>query len=201
MDDQEVQRIIDPYHLTVDPPSPVRRIKGSTWEKCKHFLDKFPKWFGLYLGLAGLVTFNLFIMEEAFQTCMFGSWPAGDVGEWRLVKKNLDTMEKLHSTLVIMNRIGGWIHPFAYISYDAYGKSEVEYMNGLRAKVFANCPECFDGEKVTIGFKAQEAEFAGTHWILRNGGLTVLVREQLRSLTVTGIVKINQDGNAILDTR
>lgn len=162
------------------------------WRKVKVFLKEFPKWFGLYLALAGLITFNLFILEEAFQTCMFGSWPAADVGEWRVVKRNLKTMEGLHDTLVVTNYVGGWINPFAFVSYSGYAKAEREYMDGLRAKVFANAPELFAGEKVTTAFVPNEEERLGGAWLLRNGRVSVLAMCRLPEYT--GIVEII-DGN------
>jgi hypothetical protein len=203
MNDQEVNRYMDmdsqPKH-DFESSKPVSHInKATIWEKSKHFLTVFPKWFGLYLGLAGLITFNLFILEEAFQTCMFGGWPAADAQEWRLVKRNIETMEKLRTTLIVVNNIGGWIHPFAWIAYDAYGKSEREYIDGLTAKCFANCPECFNGEKVTFTFKPQEEYPEDGYWKLINGATTVFIRQ--RTPVITGIVKILEDGTTLVDAR
>lgn len=160
------------------------------------------KWFGLYLATAGLITFNMFILEEAFQTCMFGSWPAVDVGEYRLVKQNMKTMEGLHHSLVGLNYLGGWINPFAFIAYNGYAKAEVEYMAGLKAKVFANAPEVFEGEEISFHFEANEWEpIGGDGWIGRNGRLAILTAEQYDGTRLQkGIVQIKND-RVIIDCR
>lgn len=156
----------------------------------KAFLEGFPKWFGLYLGMAGLITFNLFIMEEAFQTVMFGTWPAQDAKEWRLVKRALGTMETIRSATITMNYIAGWIHPFAFVAYGKYADSEREYIDGLRAKCFAHAPELFDGEVVTVTFHASEKEKENDRWILRNGNMRVIVKED--KPVITGRVSLQQ---------
>lgn len=169
------------------------------WSKIKAFLTAFPKWFGLYLGLAGLITFNLFILEEAFQTVMFASWPAADAQEWRLVKKNIGTMEKLRTTLITMNNIGGWVNPIAWFAYDAYGDAEQQYIKGLSAKCFSNCPECYADEKVTFTFIPQSEENETDHLKLTNGNITVLTTA--KTPVVTGVVRILEGGSVIVDTR
>jgi len=162
------------------------------WRKVKVFLKEFPKWFGLYLALAGLITFNLFILEEAFQTCMFGGWQAADVGEWRLIKRNINTMEGLHKPLIVTNYVGGWLNPFAFVSYKGYAKSEREYIDGLRAKCFANAPELFEGETVTTAFVPNEEERLGGAWLYKNGRLSVVAMRRLP--VYTGVVTM-VDGN------
>jgi len=167
-------------------------------KKVKKFLKEFPKWFGLYLGIAGLITFNLFILEEAFQTALFSSWPAADVQEWRLVKRTIGVMEKLHTTLVWSNNIGGWVNPFAYVAYSGYAKSEELYIDALKAKVFANAPELFDGEIVTFTFFPQEEEVLDGYSVFRNGRLNVIATKIDK--TVTGKVKV-YDEKVFIDAR
>jgi hypothetical protein len=169
--------------------------------RIKKFLVGFPKWFGLYLGIAGLSTFSMFIMEEAFQTCMFGSWPAADVGEWRLVKRNLQTMEGLHSTLATMTTVGGWINPFAYFAYRGYEKAEREYIDALRAKCMANCPECFAGEEFSVEFNVKEKEIIERGWMAKNGVLYVLTdMEPPDQFRVKGILQKSR-GRLVIDLR
>lgn len=172
----------------------------KTWSIVRQILKAFPKWFGLYLAFTGLITFNLFILEEAFQTCMFGGWPAAGVQEWTLVKRNIATMEKLRTTLIILNRIGGWTHPFAFVSYDGYAQAEREYIDGVTAQCFANAPELFNGEKVTFTFKpnAEEPEDGYTKFI--NGKITVLATKKIPPI-ITGIVKVTETETIVIDTR
>lgn len=164
----------------------------------KAFLKGFPKWFGLYLGLTGLVTFNLFIMEEAFQTVMFGTWAAKDAKEWRLVKKATVTMEGMLATLTTMNYIGGWMNPFGFIAYKAYAQAEREYIDSLRAQVFANAPELFEGEIMTFTFVPGETEYDTDTIKMKNGQLIVWAREQ--KPVMTGKVKVEGD-YVVVDAR
>lgn len=186
---------------TPRPATMTARLMHRIKMHSKAVLTHFPKWFGLYLGVAGLITFNLFIMEEAFQTCMFGSWPAADVGEYRVVKKTLKTMEGLHSTLVVMNDIGGWVNPFAYVSYKAYAQAEVEYMAGLKAKVFANAPEVFENEIVTFNFTPLEWEPTPEgEWLARAGRISILTRLNPGPVQRTGRVQLT-NGQVVIDCR
>lgn len=162
------------------------------------FLHKFSVWFGLYLALSGLVTFNLFILEEAFQTVMFSTWAAQDAKEWRLVKRASETMEDLHGTLVTMNNIGGWINPFGYVAYRAYATSEREYIDALRSKIFANAPELFDGERIVLSFMAAETEIEEGRLKLRNGPVTIITDRQ--QPVYTGIVQVT-GSKVIVDTQ
>ena len=168
------------------------------WQKMKIFMQEFPKWFGLYLALSGLITFNMFILEESFQTCMFGSWPAQNAKEWPLVKRNLATMRTIQKTLKIVNYVGGWINPIAFVSYSAYVDSETEYIDGLNALVFANAPELYHGERVTFNFQPGETEYEKDYMKMRNGSLTVLARA--KTPVVTGVVNVN-DGLVTVDAR
>jgi hypothetical protein len=168
------------------------------WEVVKKILRGFPKWFGLYLGLSGLITFNLFIMEEAFQTVMFGTWAAKDAKEWRLVKRASETMEGFRTTLIVMNNVGGWLNPFGYVAYKAYAESEREYIDSLRAQVFANAPELFAGETMTFAFTPSVTECEDGYMKLRNGALVVLTKKE--TPVVTGKVTIDGD-NVVVDAR
>ena len=115
---------------------------------------------GLQLALAivtilGLITFSLFILEEAFQTIMFGTWPAQDAQDWDTVLAGTDLMETTVTTLNIINYACGWLQPLAFIAYRSYGKAARFYIQGLRSKVFAMSPESFDGRVHTFTFRPQ----------------------------------------------
>lgn len=113
---------------------------------------------GLQLALAivtilGLITFSLFILEEAFQTIMFGTWPAQDAQDWDTVLAGTDLMETTVTTLNIINYSCGWLQPLAFIAYRSYGKAARFYIKGLRSKVFAMSPESFNGRVHTFIFR------------------------------------------------
>ena len=166
--------------------------------KTKFFKAIF-KWFGLYLGIVGIFSFNCFILEEAFQTVMFGSWGAFQAREYRLIKREIATQESLRTTLNIVNNIGGWINPFGWFAYRGYVNAEREWIDATRAKLFAEAPEVFAGEVVTFNFTPQEEEIGEKYNYYRNGLLTVISVKPVKG-TVTGRITI--DGNRIVaDTR
>jgi len=106
----------------------------------------------IVISLMGVVTFSSFILEESFQTAMFGTWPAQDAKDWRLAKIGLEVQEKIVWWMKAVNYTFGWIQPLGFIAYWNYAKSADFYMSGLKAKIFANCPECFNNEEVTFTF-------------------------------------------------
>jgi hypothetical protein len=113
-------------------------------------IDKFFTYLGKYLMIAGLVTFSLFIMEEAFQTTMFGTWPAQDAGDWILVKQDIEVMEFINNRMKTTNKYFGWIQPLGWLAYDSYGIAGDQYIKGVKAKVMAHQPEVFEGEEVEV---------------------------------------------------
>lgn len=169
----DTKALIDAINAEADSGAHVEPNHRKAWRIIKSIFTNFPKWFGLYLGLAGLFTFNCFILEEAFQTIMFGSWSAFDAKEYRLVKREIAAMEKMLGSLNTINNLGGWLNPFGYIAYRGYVTAEREYIDALSAKLFAYAPEQFHGEVVTLTFIAQEEEPSDGFTKYRNGRVTV----------------------------
>lgn len=184
--------------INQDAATPAEPSHRKVWRIVKSFLTNFPKWFGLYLGLAGLFTFNCFILEEAFQTIMFGSWSAFEAKEYRLVKREIAAMEKMLTSLNMINNLGGWLNPFGYVAYRGYVAAEREYIDALSAKLFAYAPEQFDGEKVTLTFVPQEEEPADGFTKFRSGRVTVWATQQQPIYTGTVTAK---NGRIIVDAR
>jgi len=112
----------------------------------------------IIISLMGVVTFSLFILEEAFQTAMFGTWPAQDAKDWRLAKAGVDIQEKIVWWMKAVNYTVGIVQPLGFIAYANYARSADYYMLGLKAKIFANCPECFDGEEIEFTFYPQTVQ-------------------------------------------
>jgi hypothetical protein len=161
-------------------------------------MKKITKWFGFYLGVVGLFSFNCFILEEAFQTVMFGSWGAFQAREYRLIKREIATQEKLRTTLQIVNNIGGWLNPFGWFAYKGYVDAEREWIDATKAKLFAEAPEIFVGEIVTFTFQPQEQEIADGYNIYRNGNLEIHTAGNITP-AVTGKVKV-ENGKIIVTT-
>lgn len=121
-------------------------------------LKTFLQMAAIVISLLGIVTFSLFILEESFQTVMFGSWPAQDAKEWRLAKKAVEIQRPIIFAMKAVNWGIGWIQPLGFVAYNAYINSAEFYNLGLKAKVFAHCPECFDKEEVEFTFRPQRID-------------------------------------------
>lgn len=107
-----------------------------------------------YITVTGLVTFSLFILEESFQTVMFGTWPAQDAKQWHVVYNGLQLMQGIQKTGKWVNYTCGWIQPLAFISYHKYFAVSAQfYIDGLKAKCLAHAPELFVGQEIEISFK------------------------------------------------
>ena len=150
------------------------------------------RWIMLYLTIAGMITFSLFILEEDYQTTMIGTWPAQDAGRWDIVKVGTDTMSGITLTMKIVNYSVGWFQPLAFVSYRAYAKSADYYTTSLRAKAIHNAPELFEGEKIDIIFTMKQISTVANGYLIRSGRYGVIrkQRPQSRSFPVTGTLTL-----------
>jgi len=145
----------------------------------------------IYLSVAGLVTFSLFILEEAAQTTMFGLWPAKNAKQWHIVKKGTEIMAKINTTVKIINYSVGWIQPLAFFSYRAYSKATDFYILGAQSEVFAYMPELFVGEQIDFVFIPKRIETTDDgRFLLTNGKLGLIFdsRPQLGEQHITGVL-------------
>jgi hypothetical protein len=145
---------------------------ANTWAtKIKTYLS----FFAIYLSIAGLSSFSMFIIEESFQTVMFGTWQAVSAGDWPLVKKGADVMRGINKSLKIVNYSTGWINPLAFLSYYDYSIASDYYVEALNANIFANDPGLFAGEIISFKFSPNEIENkADGQVVLRNRTIEVL---------------------------
>jgi len=155
--------------------------------------NRFLQWIGVIgsiLAIMGLVTFSLFIHEEAFQTAMFGTWPAQDAGDWKLVKRGTELMSGINGNMKRINNICGWIQPLSWFAYDNYGQAADFYVKGLRAKVFAHQPELFDGEEVEFTVKPREMVDG---WLVAGKVRLAGESDQVgKWLTVRGVIHVRE---------
>lgn len=145
-----------------------------------------------YTTLAGLVTFSLFICQEASQTAMFGTWPAKDVQQWDLVLTGVDLMEKINRTEKIINWTIGWIQPLAFFSYRSHTKAIDYYIKANRTEVFIHQPELMIGRKIEFHFRPKKIEHKSDgRYLAVNGKLGVYVdsAQTLDIMSVSGYVK------------
>ena len=162
----------------------------------------------LYITVAGLATFSLFILEESFQTVMFGTWPAQDAKRWDIVKTGTDLMRTTTRTMRILNYAAGWIQPIAFISYRSYALSADYYVSALTAKVFANAPHLYKDQNVDFIFTPRKIKtLPNNSTLLTAGKIGVIVSATSTNntttygtLNISGILK--QHGNLwVVDMR
>ena len=149
------------------------------------------KYVALILSIMGLVTFSLFILEESFQTVMFGTWPAQDAQRWDIVYDGCKMMKRITGTMKVVNYTLGWIQPIAFISYQSYAESGDYYTRALRAKVLAHSPKQFEGEEITLTFRYNELKAMPDGSILLiNGkkGIRVWTKPEKSVVSASGIL-------------
>ena len=112
--------------------------------------------FGTYITIVGVVTFSQFIMEEAIQTAIWGTWPAQDAKQWHLVKDGVEVIDSINTALKIVTYSFGWVQPLAMLGYLKYVEATEYYIKGLNAKAFANAPDLYIGEHVKFTFYPKE---------------------------------------------
>jgi len=155
-------------------------------------LKNFFKVLFAYLTIAGIVTFSLFICEEAFQTAMFGTWPAQDARDWVTVKRGIRVMVAANNTMKLINYSVGYIQPLAFFAYRAYGRSADYYVDALTSKVMANAPELFKGDKITLVVKNKSYDIKNGNREYHAGKITIILTENqtfLENNSVTGILE------------
>lgn len=155
------------------------------------------------LSVMGIVTFSLFILQESFQTVMFGSWPAQDAGDWRQVRRGVLMMRATARTINIVNYSVGWIQPLAFISYRSYAKSAQYYLESLEKKTFARAPELFIGERVEFAFYPKQIKNIRGAREATNGKIRVILSKtpERGQITVSGVLRIDSEGRLVIDTR
>jgi len=152
-----------------------------------------------YIAIVGLITYSLFILEESIQMITFGTWPAQDAKNWRLVLQGCDAIEATNRTLKIINYSVGWVQPLAFISYRSYAKATDYYVKALKNKVFAHEPEALIGREIETILSLRSARVEETlgGWVyhLRGGNLCLFLKEKPTDviLQVTGIVEKKDD--------
>jgi len=155
-------------------------------KKAKGVLGKI----AIIISIMGLVTFSLFIMEEAFQTVMFGTWAAQDAKDWELVYDGTVTMYAINKTMKILNYCAGWIQPFAFFAYRSYGQAGDYYVKALRSKIFAHRPEIFVGKYVEFNFIPIKLEIEKDYFRLINGRIHVLKSSLKYNENLNKVIKV-----------
>jgi len=165
--------------------------------KLRTLFYKFKKYLSfilIYLTVAGAYTFTAFIIEEAEQQVIWGTWPAQDAKNWELVLEGCDILDSLNTTMKWINWSIGYIQPLALISYHCYWQSTSYYIKSLKTKVFAKSPASFDGRYIEFMFTPKQIVQQDGKIFLVNGRIWIEVDERpiTRTVEIKGIVK-NKD--------
>jgi len=159
------------------------------------------KWLAVYMSLVGLVTFPLFIHEEAIQTTMFGTWQAGPSDRYDIVLDGIKIMEKINTSMKTINYVGGWINPLSFLSYRAYGEATDSYIEASKAKVMSKAPHLLVGSKARVEFIPKRIErLEDGRWFASNGssGFITAIQPQLgQAVSIEGIYELF-DGRLII---
>ena len=156
----------------------------------------------VYLAVVGCVTFACFILEEATQVTIFGTWPAKSAQNWELVLEGCDLVQSINTTLKVINYGIGWIQPLAFLSYKCYATGTDYYVKALKSQAFANAPEVFIGRNVRFTFTPRTIQSEKDYVRLINRRIHVIADTvpETESIVVSGVLK--QDGKLfIIDIR
>ena len=110
-------------------------------EKLLAFAKKAKTLLMIYLATAGLVSFSLFILEEALQTAMFSTWAAKDAKDWQLVLEANRFFKETNRSMLKINKYFGWLNPFSYTAYDAYGSATQYIILSNESQIACFAPE------------------------------------------------------------
>lgn len=163
---------------------------------------KFLSYVLLILTIIGTISFTLFIEEEAFQTLMFGTWPAQDVGQWKTVARGCNLMETNCKVMKWTLYSIGWLNPLAFVSYRQYTKAADYYVQALRCKVAVHAPEELVGKTVSLSVVAGKIEVLDRGYRVHAGQLCILVNQipTQKRLHIRGRIEM-VDGYPTIDIR
>lgn len=130
-------------------PTPVQTRKNVKKKK-RNIFRTVKTIFTIYIATAGLVTFSLFILEEALQTAMFSTWAAKDSKEWPLILEADRFFKKTNKTLEFINTHFGWINPFSLYAYDAYSRATSIFVMSTEANLAAFATDLLADQKENI---------------------------------------------------
>ena len=129
-----------------------------------------------FLAVLGIFTFPLFILEEASQIAIWGTWQA-EKSDMIILKEGIGVVENINQTMKTINTCGGWLHPLSFLSYRGYCSSLDYWIRASKAKVLANDPKLMDGETVTIQFRPKTIEITQAGAVMKNGEIVVIMPE------------------------
>ncbi|MHC1728556.1 MAG: hypothetical protein AB9866_21570 [Syntrophobacteraceae bacterium] len=126
-----------------------------------------------FMAVLGIFTFPLFILEEATQVTIWGTWQA-EKSQLHILKEGIRIVEKLNGTSKGINHAGGWLHPLSFLSYRGYSESIDFWCMASKTKILALDPKLMDGEHITFLFRPESITVSQEGARLINGHIIVL---------------------------
>ncbi len=87
-----------------------------------------------YFAVLGLVTFPLFILEEASQVAMFGVWGAKAARDAAAMRIGCELVAGNATTIHDVNLYLGWLNPLSWTAYDHYAEAAGYYARTCRGQ-------------------------------------------------------------------
>lgn len=128
---------------------------------------------GSYAVLVGIVTFPLFIHEEALQTIMFGTWAASAADDQEMVLRGVDAMRVINKSMRAINLALGWVNPLSFTAYQHYATSADYYAAAAEAKAMHKKPNIMDGRPIFRFVRIERKQYDGEAWIAGDGKVFV----------------------------
>ncbi|MCE5333755.1 MAG: hypothetical protein LLG06_04115 [Desulfobacteraceae bacterium] len=125
-----------------------------------------------FMAVLGIFTFPLFILEEATQMTVWGTWQA-DRNNLYILKEGIRVVEKLNATSKAINNIGGWLHPLSFLSYRGWHQATDFWIMASKTKILALDPRLLDGQEIHFLFEWKTEERTATESRLINGNIIV----------------------------
>ena len=146
------------------------------WFRLRHLARRFQRWLTLlaaYMALVSVFQFANFILEEAIQTTIFGTWQAKN--NPRLTRVGIKLIEALNWQLAIVNNAGGWLNPIGWMAYRGYIRATDYYILAAKNHILALDPECMDGECLQVLFQPDKRELDAQETRLSSGKITLIL--------------------------
>lgn len=124
---------------------------------------------GSYAMIVGLITFPLFIHEEAIQTIMFGTWAASSADDHEMVLRGVDAMRVITKSMRLINLALGWINPLSFSAYQHFATAADYYAASAETKSIAKKPDLLEGRKIFRYVTVQRKYQDGQGWIAGDG--------------------------------
>jgi hypothetical protein len=154
------------------------------------------KYIAAYLAFVSVFQFSNFILEEAIQTTIFGSWQAKD--NPRLTKVAVKLIESINANLKFVNNVGGWLNPLGWLAYREYHSATAYWVLATKHRILAQDPEVMEGEELAVTFTPETRENLADGVVLRAGKIRMILPPGAEPPTESTPVRVVREGKEIV---